>query len=486
MAQPARAQEGLNVVWEAQPGPQSSLISCPCFEVFFGGSRGGGKTDGVLGDWLVHSDKYGADAVGLMVRRERTQLIETIERSRAIFLPLGAKYNEQDKMWRMPGGGRLRFAYLERDADADSYQGHSYSRVYIEEAGTFPDQGPVNKLKATLRSGAGVPCGMRLTGNPGGPGHQWVKARYIDPAPAGMTILQEPFRNPWTGDVVNRDRVFIPSRLTDNRYLGAEYVATLQMLGNEKLVKAWLEGDWSIVDGAFFDTWSTARHVVQPFEIPEGWMKFRSMDWGFARPFSVGWWAVAADSYDTGGKIIPRGAMVRYREWYGSNGQPNTGLRMTAEDVGLGILQRETGDKISYGVIDPAAFAQDGGPSIVDLMGRNKLGERRLSWGPADNTRVAKVGALGGWAEVRSRLNGIDGQPMLYVFSTCADFIRTVPAMQHDTTRPEDIDTDAEDHVADELRYACASRPWTPPSREPKRDRYRFGSPSRSTSWMTA
>ena len=156
------------------------------FEVFFGGARGGGKTDGMLGEWASHADLHGKNAVGLMVRRERVQLLETIERSRQIYGPVGARYNDQDKMWRWPNGARLRFAYLERDADADAYQGHSYTRVYVEELGTFPSASPVLRLMATLRSGEGVPCGFRATGNPGGPGHTWVKARYIDPNPGAL------------------------------------------------------------------------------------------------------------------------------------------------------------------------------------------------------------------------------------------------------------------------------------------------------------
>jgi hypothetical protein len=474
-----------NVGWEAQPGPQTALLACPCFEVFFGGARGGGKTDGVLGDWISHSDKYGPNAIGLMVRRERTQLIETIERSRAIFTPLGATFLEQDKMWRMPGGGRLRFAYLERDQDADSYQGHSYTRVYIEEAGTFPDPSPINKLKATLRSGAGVPCGMRLTGNPGGPGHQWVKARYIDPAPAGMKVIEEPFKNPWTGEIVTRDRVFIPSKLQDNAYLGGDYVANLQMLGSDTLVRAWLEGDWSVVEGAFFDCWATNKHVLRPFSVPDHWTRFRSMDWGYAKPFSVGWWAVAMDAYDTGDRVIPRGALLRYREWYGSTGKPNVGLRMNADQVAMGILERETGEKIEYGVLDPAAFSEDGGPSLAEQMQKVTLGKRSLAWMPADNKRVPQRGAVGGWAEMRSRMTGEDGVPMLYVFTTCKDFIRTVPALQHDKSRAEDIDTESEDHAADEARYACMSRPYLPAAKKQPSDRYR-GTSRRETSWMAA
>lgn len=276
-----------SVVWEPQPGPQTALIACPVFEAFFGGARGGGKTDGMLGDWIEHADTYGANAIGLMIRRERTQLIETIERSREMFIPLGAKFHEQEKMWRMPNGARLRFAYLERDADAEAYQGHSYTRVYVEEITNFPAPAPILKLMATLRSGAGVPVAFRATGNPGGPGHQWVKARYIDPAPLGWEIVRD--------GASGLERVYIPSRVSDNRFLGADYVQRLKASGSETLVRAWLDGDWSVIEGAFFDCWSHERHVVRPFAVPEHWLRFRSMDWGSASPFSVGWWAVASE-----------------------------------------------------------------------------------------------------------------------------------------------------------------------------------------------
>jgi hypothetical protein len=134
-----------------------------------------------LGDFLEHADTYGEHAIGLMIRRQRTELIETIERSRAIYRPLGWTYHEQEKMWRAPNGARLRFAYLERDSDAEGYQGHSYTRLYVEEIGNFPSDRPILKLMATLRSGAGVPVGFRATGNPGGPGHQWVEHAILIP-----------------------------------------------------------------------------------------------------------------------------------------------------------------------------------------------------------------------------------------------------------------------------------------------------------------
>jgi hypothetical protein len=493
--------DSVEVIWQPQPGPQTALVTCPVFEVFYGGARGGGKTDGVLGDFIGHADQYGEHAVGLMIRRERTQLIETIERSRQIYAPLGAKYHEQDKMWRFPNGARLRFAYLERDADAEAYQGHSYTRVYIEELGNFPTPGPVLKLMATLRSPTGVPVGFRATGNPGGPGHSWVKTRYIDPSPVGWERLVD--------ERTGLERIYIPSRVSDNHYLGADYIQRLRASGSDELVRAWLEGDWSAIEGAFFDCWSTEKHVVAPFTVPGHWLRFRSMDWGSAAPFSVGWWAVASEpfrlrtdgcvgvgeirnsgqyseaatgmadddgrqghnpSLDIGrgsvarGVSLPRGALVRYREWYG------TGQKLTAEDVALGILEKEVSDVdeagkslIQYGVLDPSAFAQDGGPSIAERMHRVGVTFRR-----ADNKRVPQRGAMGGWDLMRHRMVGdLDGNPMLVVFSTCKDFIRTVPVLQHDPDRPEDLDTEAEDHVADETRYACASRPWARPTPRP-------------------
>lgn len=451
MALAAQAARDPVVVWEPQPGPQTALITCPVFEVFYGGARGGGKTDGVLGEWLSHADLYGSAAIGLMIRRERTQLIETIERSRQIYTPLGAKYHEQDKMWRFPNGARLRFAYLERDADAEGYQGHSYTRVYIEEIGNFPSAAPVLKLMATLRSGAGVPVGFRATGNPGGPGHSWVRERYIDPAPSGWQVLRD--------ERTGLERVFIPSRVQDNAYLGESYIQQLRGAGSDALVRSWLEGDWNAIEGAFFDCWSSARNVVEPFAIPEDWPRFRSMDWGSAAPFSVGWWAVVGEPYRAGLVTLPRGCLVRYREWYGK------GDKLTAEEVAEGIKEREAHDRsaagkplVTTGVLDPSAFAQDGGPSIAERMVR-----AGVSFRPADNKRVSQRGAMGGWDQMRARLKGdADGNPMVVCFTTCRDSIRTIPVLQHDTDRPEDLDTDAEDHAADDWRYACMSRPWVP------------------------
>ena len=428
--------------------------------MFFGGARGGGKTDGMLGDWAIHADRYRENAIGIMVRRTREQLTETFERAKVVYRPLGVRFTETPMRCFMPGGGRLRFDYLERDKDAANYQGHSYTRVYVEEIGNFPSPDPIKKLFATLRSGAGVPCRFRATGNPGGPGHQWVKARYIDPAPMGYEVITDPESG--------MKRVYIPSRVHDNHYLGTEYVNRLRASGSPELVRAWLEGDWSVISGAFFPEFSMEKHVIPPMELPVHWLRYGMGDWGSAKPFAWLWAAVSDGTLPH----FPRGALIIYREWYGSTGEPNVGLRMVAEDVAKGIAKRQASDPKHEGhsvwhVADPAIFTADGGPSIAERM--MKAGP--LSMRRADNARIARNGAMGGWDQVRSRLQGEDDRPMLYIFNTCTHLIRTLPALQHDSDRPEDVDTDGEDHAPDALRYGCMARPYVralPKHQEPQ------------------
>lgn len=477
-------KEDITITWEPQPGPQSWLISCPVFETLFGGARGGGKSDGVLGEFATHADMYGANAIGLCVRRERTQLRELIERSLVIYTALGAKYHALDKMWRFPNGARLAFAYLESDSDAQAYQGHSYTRVYIEEMGTFPNPDPIFKLMATLRSGAGVPCRFIATANPGGPGHLWIKQRYIDPAPLGMRILPTTFKNPFTGELIHKERIFIPSKITDNKYTNtADYIGNLYLAGNEELVRAWLLGDWNVMLGAFFQEWDTKKHVIKEFQVPRSWTRFMAMDWGSSKPFSVGWYAVVPGEMDYGRTltvqgwvtgqrmVLPKGALVRYREWYGAPKDinhvtvPNVGLKLTAEEVAKGIVIREQYEprnssgraKMVYRVGDPSMHREDGGPSLAERMSNKPYYVDLIR---ADNKRIGKLGALGGWDIVRQRLKGDDGVPMIYFMDSCPEAIRTLPALQHNELNLEDADTNGEDHCPDEIRYACMSRPY--------------------------
>jgi hypothetical protein len=381
------------VIWSPQEGPQSALLECPVFEVFYGGARGGGKTESSIGDWIQHSSLYGEDAIGIFVRRKLTQLTEVINRTKQLFTKLGAKYNEQQKTWRMANGARLKFVYLERDSDAEEYQGHSYTRIYVEEVTNFPMPGPIDRLRATLRSGAGVPVGMRLTGNPGGPGHNWVKARYITPNPKGYQIITEECDVEIDGEMrtVSLDRVFIPSKLGDNMLLmrnDPTYVLRLRQSGSEQLVKAWLEGNWDIVDGAFFEEFSEILHVKPRDYINHATpqtIRFRSFDWGSAKPFSVGWYAICDGLWPIFDPL-PAGAIFKYREWYGAKA-PNVGLKLTAPEVQNGVLgpnreklmegllDMEIGERIRYAVADPSIFIRNGGPSIAESMARCTLAE---------------------------------------------------------------------------------------------------------------
>lgn len=447
------------LLWAPQPGPQTALIECPIFEVFYGGARGGGKTEGSLGDWLEHQHTHADASNGAFFRRNRSDLVDVVARARQLYEPLGARFNENKNAFKFANGARLSFEYLDKDADAQKYQGRSYTRVYIEEATQFPDPKPIWRLKATLRSATGAHCGMRLTGNPGGSGHNWVKARYITPNPKGMQVFTEEEELEIDGKKVlaSLDRVFIPSKVWDNRKLlenDPTYILRLRQVGSESLVKAWLTGDWDIVEGAFFDEF-TSVHILDTQDwlsrIPKDAVRFRAFDWGSSKPFSVGWYAVSDGLWgEVDGLQIPRGAIVKYREWYGAKG-PNVGIKMENGLIAQGIRERERFERVRYGAADPSIFIRQGGPSIAEQMAIHGV-----MWRPADNKRIP------GWSQLHSRLQGRDGRPMLYFLDCCEDTIRTLPLLQHDEDNPEDVETEGEDHAGDETRYACMSRPWLP------------------------
>lgn len=407
---------------------------------------------------------YGAAWRGVLFRRTYGELQDLIERSQELYIPTGARWNEQKHMWRWPNGATLRFRYLEQEKHKTRYQGHSYTWIGWDELTQWATDAAYRYLRARLRSPHEVPTKrIRATANPGGSGHHWVKNYFVTPARGGYT----PIIDAETGML----RLFIPAHLRDNAILlrnDPDYANRLKGLGSESLVKAWLDGDWDVVEGAYFDCWSSVKHIVKPFSLPKDWVRFRSGDWGSASPFSFGWWGVAQDDYALGeGRTIPRGAMVRYREWYGTKDPavPGKGLKLTAETVGSRIAFLEADDtKLSDGVLDPSTFKEDGGPSIAERMNGKLIEKRVIPFRPADNARVSQTGSkdargpMGGWDQMRARLIGVDGIPMIYCFDTCTASIRTIPVLQHDPSKPEDLDTTSEDHAADDWRYACMSR----------------------------
>lgn len=448
-------------LWQPQPGPQTDAIVARWIaELLYGGAAGGGKSDFLLADYLQDVPTYEQAWRGVLFRRTYPELEELIARSKEMYPQTGAQWNDQKKVWSWSNGANLKMRYAERKDDALRYQGHQYTWVGFDELTQWPTMFIYRYLRSRLRSAHDVPTKrIRAAANPGGPGHLDVKRYFVDPAPMGYV----PLLDMETGI----ERMFIPARLKDNLVLSRNdpaYESRLRALGSATLVKALLEGDWSVIEGAFFDVWSDRRHVIRPFAIPEHWLKFRSADWGFASPFSIGWFAVVGDDHtaqnNAGDEVkLPRGCLVRYREWYG-RGSDEAGLRLTAEEVARGVVVKDGADKIGYGVLDPSAFKQDGGPSIAERFFTATGG--KCNFRAADNTRTPQRGAMGGWDQMRARLKGdLDGHPMLVFFSTCVDSIRTIPVLQHDPDKPEDLDTDGEDHAADEVRYGCMSRPWT-------------------------
>jgi len=394
---------------------------------------------------------------------------------------------------RFWNGSKIYLCHCKDEKDIYKYQGAEIHVLLIDELTHFTES-MYRFLRNRVRMvGVVIPaqyigqfprilCGA----NPGNIGHLWVKTTFVSSG-VSMELRAMP---PEDGGML---RQYIPARLDDNPSMTEDdpgYEMRLEGLGSASLVRAMRWGDWDVIEGAFFDCWDTHRHVVTPFEVPKDWLRFRSGDWGSAKPFSFGWWAVVGDKFKLpSGDWLPRGCIVRYREWYGCQaGKPNTGLKLTAEKVGEGLWAKEVNDpKLSYGVLDPAAFSEDGGPSIHE---RIRIGSgNKIYFRPADNKRVPGRGALGGWDQMRARLIGDgDGLPMIVCFSTCTDSIRTIPALQHDDNRPEDLDSDMEDHAADDWRYGCMSRPWIAQdarTNKPPRDAW-ASDDQESSSWKVA
>lgn len=496
----ALRKKPLNLDFDLHP-KQLIALETEANEVMYGGAAGGGKS------FLMRcaAVTWCASIPGLQVYLFRRVYVDLIKNHmegpkgfRAMLAPwIQAGFcrivEDEIRFWN---GSKIYLCHCKDAKDIYKYQGAEIHVLLIDELTHWQEdmyrflRGRVRMVGLAHRlSSADKARFPRIlcSANPGNIGHLWVKETFVDQGT--FTIIQQ-------GESEgSMRRQFIPATVDDNPSLKEDdptYEARLTGLGSAALVKAMRDGDWNIVEGAFFDEWSNVRHVVPPFAIPKDWTRFLAVDWGSARPFSVGWYAIAGDDYpiiDTRGRVstIPRGSLIRYREWYGvkidtetGRAKANTGIKIDIEAFSAGIRERSANDnaqKIKYlrTVVDPSMFQQSGGPSLAERMVKAKI----KNVVPADNTRVTQRGAMGGWDQMRARLRGLgwdndnncpgpNWQPTFYVFSTCTHFIRTVPVLQHDPDRPEDVDTDGEDHAADEGRYACMSRPFVPEPVEEK------------------
>ena len=432
-----------------QPGPQAFLVSCPCDDILYGGARGGGKSYGILLDWAAHESRWKGLAKGILFRRTYPELEDMQSKALEIYPFIGGKYYAVSRTWVFPSGATLKMRYLDRDTDASNYQGHEYNWMAFDEAGNWPSPAPLDMLRACLRSASGVKHRLVHSCNPGGIGHNWVKGRYINPSPPMMPFKVDGFV-----------RVFIPAKVTDNLRLMRNdpgYMDRLRQSGPDWLVRAWLEGDWDIVaGGAFDDVWRRDVHALRPFAIPSSWRIDRSFDWGSSKPFSVGWWA-ESDGTECliGGekRFFPRGTLFRIAEYYGWNGKPDEGCKMLAVDVAREIKVIEArlfnGRAVKDGPADAAIYAVENGKSIA-----NDMASAGVRWTVSDKRPGSRKTGLEALRKLlKASLQSPVEEPGLFIFDTCTHFIRTVPTLPRDQRDTDDVDSKAEDHVYDEVRY---------------------------------
>lgn len=390
---------------------------------------------------------------GLLVRRTTEELRELIRESKGLYgnSLIKGKWSDRDKTWTFPSGAQLWMSFLERDEDVLRYQGQSFTWIGFDELTQWPTPYPWNYMMSRLRTTApDLPLSQRASTNPGGPGHTWVKKMFIDPAPPGESFWATDIE---TGEVmVDLDedspdygkplfkRRFIPAALKDNPYLTRDgaYRRTLMAMPEHQR-KQLLYGDWDVAEGAAFSEWNRDIHTVEPFDIPNNWIKFRACDYGYGSYTGVLWFAVE-----------PKTEKVYvYRELYVS--------RVLAVDLADMILNLERDDGIiRYGVLDSSLWHRRGdpGPSLAEQMIA-----RGCRWRPSDRSKGSRVA---GKNEIHRRLQ-IDewtGEPRLQVFDTCTNFIAHFPAIPVDKKNPEDVDTEYQhDHLYDALRYGLMSRP---------------------------
>ena len=476
------------VVWAPQKGSQELFLSCPLFEVLLAGNRGGGKTDALVMDFAQFVGKgFGEAWRGTLFRQTYDQLRDVIAKTKRWYpkiweLGKEVNYNRNEHFWEWSTGEILYLRQYERDDDYDKYHGHEYPWIGWEELTTWASDIGYRRMMSLCRSTVeGMPRHYRATTNPYGPGLTWVKDRFKLPSHFNKVIEGE-----LDVDLGKKlpPRVAIESLLQENLILlkaEPDYdVKIAQAARNEAEKDAWLNNNWDVAAGSMFhDVWDNRYNLVQPFEIPSSWRVDRSFDWGSSKPFSVGWWAQSdgTDYLGADGRwhATVRGDLFRIHEWYGWTGKADTGKRMLATDVARGIRLREMNTpvlrplKVRPGPADSSIYTSEDGPTIADKMKKAiRLDDGRkvpgVKWKPADKSAGSRKN---GWETMRDMMKAAHPnksgnpreEPGLFVFSTCYDgFLRTVLVLPRDEKDPDDCNTKAEDHAADEARYRVRAK----------------------------
>lgn len=434
-------------------------MSRPEYEVFYGGAAGGGKSDALICEALRQIDIPYYKAI--IFRKTFPQLEDLILKSKRYY-PVAApkaKYNATAHVWTFPSGARIYFGSMPNRTSFYDYQGKSYAFIGFDELTHFTEEEYTYLIGRNRADGPGERMYIRATGNPGGIGHGWVKARFITQMPPNTTYEYETSVITPGGEkiTVKRTRRFVPSSVFDNKVLLANdpnYLANLASLP-EKRRKALLYGDWDFFEGQVFTEWRNNpdgydtheySHVIKPFAIPKHWTRYRAYDFGYSKPFAMLWCAVSPD-----------GVIYLYRELYGCTNTPNEGVRWEAERQAEKVAEIEAayeqGNEI-YGVADPAIWDESRGKtgSIIEIFEKHGIYFQK-----------GKNARLSGKMQVHNRLRfDENGRAMFYVFQNCENFIRTIPNLVYSGVNVEDIDTTQEDHEYDAIRYLFMERPITP------------------------
>jgi hypothetical protein len=506
------------IVWQPLPGSQRLALWCPAHIILYDGTRGPGKTDAQLMRFRRNVGRgYGRFWRGVIFDREYKNLDDLVAKSMRWFPEIAGPKphfmsSKADYRWRWETGEELLFRVIKRPADYWGYHGQEFFDMMMScnrssyrpqdypltiDGDEYNRTGQILILNEGDSRGVGhvlpeLPLEVFATTNPYGPGHNWVKKRFINAAPAGRIVRKSVnVFNPRTQQRENvvKTQVRLFGSYRENIYLSPEYIAELEQMTDKNKRKAWLGGSWDIVAGGMFDdVWDSDFHVLVPFQLPPTWKIDRSFDWGSSKPFSVGWWAESDGSDvqmpDGTWRSTVRGDLFRVAEWYGTTGKPNQGLRMLANDIAAGIVEREMAlgwtspdglnRRVQPGPADNSIWDIENGNSIaadmqrpVKVRGKTFKG---VNWTRSDKSPGSRKL---GWERVRTYLN--DGlpeyvvnkegkkvrvpreRPGLFVFNTCTHFIDLFPTLPRDEDDQDDVDTDSEDHIGDETRYKVLS-----------------------------
>lgn len=503
-----------NIIWQPLPGSQTLAMSCPAQVILFHGSRGPGKTDAQLmrfRRWVGQG--FGKHWRGVIFDREYKNLDDLVAKSMRWFPEFkdGARFlsSKSDYRWVWPTGEQLLFRTVKKPQDYWAYHGQEFPFIGWNELTKYPTDELFEMMMSCNRSsyraidfpqiidgdiykqtgrivfvkendysaikhvGPEMPLEVFATTNPFGAGHNWVKKRFINAAPMGRIVRKiVNVYNPQTKEredfTTTQTHIF--GSYMENKYLSPKYIAELNSMTDKNKKKAWLGGSWDVLSGGMFDdVWSSTVHNIAPFPIPHSWKIDRSFDWGSTKPFSVGWWAESDGSDvmlpDGSVRSTVRGDLFRIAEWYGTTGKSNQGLQMLASKVAEGIVARELlwgiHQRVVPGPADGSIFDVENGNSIaadmrepVRINGRPYNG---IVWGRADKSPGSRKT---GWEKVRKYLesskkpeSGVREHPGLFAFNTCTHFLDLFPTLPRDEDNLDDVDTESEDHIGDEVRY---------------------------------